>query len=145
MESKRHREIVMTMKKKNIGSSHSNRKASEALASHRDEFWQLVKRRIGCIIEAVRPSSLYACIEDLGRALTRPMADWFGSPARIKCFKQVNLWICLPPLAEQREIVRKLDDLQWRLHSLQQLQTETSAELDALMPSILDKAFRGEL
>jgi type I restriction enzyme S subunit len=51
----------------------------------------------------------------------------------------------LPPLPEQRRIVAYLDDLQRKTDSLKDLQSETSAELDALMPSILDKAFRGEL
>ena len=31
------------------------------------------------------------------------------------------------------------------LYPLKRLQAETAAELDALMPSILSKAFRGEL
>lgn len=30
-------------------------------------------------------------------------------------------------------------------HTLNRLQAETAAELDALLPSILDKAFKGEL
>jgi type I restriction enzyme, S subunit len=50
-----------------------------------------------------------------------------------------------PPLAEQRRIVMELDGLQAEVNKLKRLQSETSAELDALMPSILDKAFRGEL
>jgi type I restriction enzyme S subunit len=48
-----------------------------------------------------------------------------------------------PSSAEQRRIVAYLDDLQQKTDSLEALQAETSAELDALMPSILDKAFRG--
>ncbi len=53
--------------------------------------------------------------------------------------------IAYPPIPEQRRIVAYLDDLQEKTNSLKALQAETSAELDALMPSILDKAFRGEL
>ncbi len=53
--------------------------------------------------------------------------------------------IPLPPIPEQRRIVAELDALQAKMDSLKNLQAETSAELDALMPSILDKAFRGEL
>jgi type I restriction enzyme S subunit len=49
------------------------------------------------------------------------------------------------PPSEQRRIVAYLDDLQQKTDSLRVSQAETSAELDALMPSILDKAFRGEL
>jgi type I restriction enzyme S subunit len=50
-----------------------------------------------------------------------------------------------PPLSEQRRIVTYLDDLQAKVDTLKQLQTETAAELDALLPSVLDKAFKGEL
>jgi type I restriction enzyme S subunit len=51
----------------------------------------------------------------------------------------------MTPLAEQRRIVTYLDGLQARVDALKRLQAETAAELDALLPSILDKAFRGEL
>lgn len=53
--------------------------------------------------------------------------------------------IPLPPLHEQRQIVSYLNDLQAKVEALKKLQFDTAAELDALMPSILDKAFRGEL
>jgi type I restriction enzyme S subunit len=49
------------------------------------------------------------------------------------------------PLPEQRRIVAYLDDLQARVDQLKALQAQTAAELDALLPSILDKAFKGEL
>jgi type I restriction enzyme S subunit len=64
---------------------------------------------------------------------------------QVSVLKQVNLWICFPPLQEQRRIVAHLDHLQKETDALKALQAETSVELDALMPSILDKAFRGEL
>jgi type I restriction enzyme, S subunit len=35
--------------------------------------------------------------------------------------------------------------LQAEVSALKRLQPETTAELDALLPSILDKAFKGEL
>lgn len=53
--------------------------------------------------------------------------------------------IAIPPLREQRRIVAHLDDLQTKLDALKRLQAETAAELDAMLPSILDKAFRGSL
>jgi len=56
-----------------------------------------------------------------------------------------RLQVRVPPLPEQRRIVAYLDDLQQKTDSLKAMQAETSAELDALMPSILDKAFRGGL
>jgi type I restriction enzyme, S subunit len=51
----------------------------------------------------------------------------------------------VPPLLEQRRIIAYLDDLQARVDALKRLQTETADELDALLPSILDKAFKGKL
>ncbi len=65
--------------------------------------------------------------------------------------KNINLQILSPlpvpklPLPEQRRIVAELDALQASVDALKRLQTETAAELDALLPSILDKAFKGEL
>lgn len=50
-----------------------------------------------------------------------------------------------PPLAEQRRIVAELDALQAEVNALKRLQAETAAELDALLPAILDRAFKGEL
>jgi len=48
-------------------------------------------------------------------------------------------------LSEQRRIVEHLDGLQAKVDALKKLQAETAAELAALLPSILDKAFKGEL
>lgn len=48
-------------------------------------------------------------------------------------------------LPEQRRIVAYLNDLQAKIDMLEQSQTKTAAELDALLPSVLDEAFKGEL
>ncbi|MGA2178066.1 MAG: restriction endonuclease subunit S [Verrucomicrobiota bacterium] len=56
-----------------------------------------------------------------------------------------ELPIPVPPLAEQRQIVAELDALQAEVDALKRLQAETAAELDALLPAILDRAFKGEL
>jgi len=56
-----------------------------------------------------------------------------------------RLKVHVPPLAEQRRIVAELDALQAEVDALKRLQTETAAELNALLPSILDRAFKGEL
>jgi type I restriction enzyme S subunit len=53
--------------------------------------------------------------------------------------------IPLPPVPEQRRIVAELDSLQAEVDAVKRLQAETAAELDALLPSILDRAFKGEL
>lgn len=65
--------------------------------------------------------------------------------------KNINLRILtkLPfpkiDIAEQRRIVAYLDTLQAKINSLKHFQAHTHTELAALLPSILDKAFRGEL
>jgi type I restriction enzyme S subunit len=51
----------------------------------------------------------------------------------------------VPSLPDQHRIVDYLDGLQAKMDALEKLQTETAAELAALLPSILDKAFKGEL
>jgi type I restriction enzyme S subunit len=51
----------------------------------------------------------------------------------------------VPPLPEQRRIVAELDALQAEVDALKRLQAETAVELDALLPSVLSKAFAGEL
>jgi type I restriction enzyme S subunit len=53
--------------------------------------------------------------------------------------------VFVPPLPEQRRIVAELDALQAEVDALKRQQTETAAELDALLPAILDRAFKGEL
>jgi type I restriction enzyme S subunit len=90
------------------------------------------------------------------------LVHWLNSPAGVaqsrdkilgKGHSQGNLnlnlirqfLVPLPPLPEQRHIVAYLDNLQAKVDALKRLQAETAAELDALLPSILDKAFKGEL
>lgn len=53
----------------------------------------------------------------------------------------LNLELPMPSVDEQKRITRGLSHLE----PLKQLQAQTRAELEALLPSILDKAFRGEL
>jgi len=48
-------------------------------------------------------------------------------------------------LPETHRIVAYLDNLQAKVEALKRLQAETATELDARLPSILDKAFKGEL
>ena len=61
--------------------------------------------------------------------------------------KEKVLNLRLPPhsLSQQRRIVAHLDNLSAKVEAFKQLQVTSSAELDALLPSILDRAFKGEL
>ncbi len=70
------------------------------------------------------------------------------SPTMKKISQGIVMSIPFPTsldVSEQRRVVDYLDYLQAKIGALKKLQSETAAELDALMPSILSKAFRGEL
>jgi type I restriction enzyme S subunit len=56
-----------------------------------------------------------------------------------------DLLIPVPSLLEQRRIVTNLENLQVKVDAMKQLQAVTATEIEALVPSILDKAFKGEL
>ena len=56
-----------------------------------------------------------------------------------------NLMIPVYSLNEQLRIVAYLDSLQGKVDAVKNVQDQTAGELDALLPSILDKAFKGEL
>jgi len=60
-----------------------------------------------------------------------------------KRLKEVRLPI--PPLKEQSRIVSELNAVQTEVNALSGLQAEIATELDALLPAILDQAFKGEL
>jgi type I restriction enzyme S subunit len=51
----------------------------------------------------------------------------------------------LPPPHEQRRIIAELDAWRADLSRLQRSQAEASAELEALLPGVLDRAFEGHL
>jgi type I restriction enzyme S subunit len=50
-----------------------------------------------------------------------------------------------PPLADQHRITSGIREIHGKLEILATFQEETSTVLDGLLPSILDRAFRGEL
>ena len=65
--------------------------------------------------------------------------------------KNINLKILEPlpipalSLSEQHRIVTYLDNLQAKVDEMKQLREQAMKELNALLPSIFDKAFKGEL
>jgi type I restriction enzyme S subunit len=56
-----------------------------------------------------------------------------------------DLKVPLPPLSEQKSVVAELDELQANVDASNRIQAEAGTKLEALLPSILDKAFKGEL
>lgn len=62
--------------------------------------------------------------------------------------KREHVWdleIPLPSIPDQGTIVAYLDGLQVEVAEVTALQDATQAELDALLPSVLDRAFKGQL
>ena len=50
----------------------------------------------------------------------------------------------VPPIAEQARIVKDLRVIRQKIEGAELLQSETEGALNAMLPSVLDKAFRGE-
>ncbi len=82
---------------------------------------------------------------------TPQVKDHFGSKKTIAAQPKLALHrisateLPIPTFIEQRRIVTHLNNLEGKANGLKELQVHTAAELDALLPSILDKAFKGEL
>ena len=71
-----------------------------------------------------------------------------GTSSTMKNISKEKVFDLLLPAhlyTEQSRIVAELDHANSHLQHLNKLQYETAVELDALVPSILDKAFAGEL
>jgi len=64
-----------------------------------------------------------------------------GRRERIHPEQFLQMEVPMPNIDLQKQALESFS----KLSVLEQLQTETAAELDALLPSILDKAFKGEL
>lgn len=56
-----------------------------------------------------------------------------------------SISIPVPPVSDQQAALALIRELQARIDSVSKLQFGTATELDALLPSILDRAFKGEL
>ena len=64
---------------------------------------------------------------------------------KLETEKLLAISVPVPPLSDQRRIIEELEILQSHVDALKRLHTETAAELDAMLPSLLDSAFKGNL
>lgn len=64
---------------------------------------------------------------------------------KIRTEKLLDIQIPILSPSEQKIILTKVDNLRAKVDGLKTIQTKTATELDAMLPSILDKAFKGEL
>ena len=104
---------------------------------------QRVGRFLPIDLEKTEPRFVYW----LARAFQRRIenAGYGGAQANVSSKDIEEMEFPFPSIPDQRRIVAELDALQAEVDRLKALQAETSAELDALLPSILDRAFKGEL
>jgi len=89
------------------------------------------------LVFALNARSVREQIEELGKTTAGNIGISAGNAK--------SFVVPVPPLAEQRRIVAELDTLQAVVDTAKHLQAETAAQLDALLPSILDRAFGGGL
>ena len=93
--------------------------------------------------ESVTPEFIYLAVEHAKKTALAEATQ--TTQPNINLGNLNRLKVHVPPLAEQRRIVAELDALQAEVDALKRLQAETAKELDALLPAILDRAFKGEL
>lgn len=56
-----------------------------------------------------------------------------------------NIQIALPSISEQNAWVERMDAMLTKIGELKHHQAQTAGEMEALLPAVLDKAFKGEL
>src|SRR5438552_6227200 len=109
-----------------------------------------VEVAIGRQIMAIRPDNSHLLQEFVYFFLEHKF-EYFQSIATattVPGFKKKNveeLPIPVPPLSDQHRVVAYLDDLQAKVNALKHVQANASTNLNAKLPYILDKAFKGEL
>lgn len=102
--------------------------------------------RLRLDLQRAEPHLVAAYINSpLGRAYMLSEKKQMTGQANVNSTKLKALPLGLPPLSEQRRIVAELDAVRTEVDALKRLQGETATELDALLPAILDRAFKGEL
>jgi type I restriction enzyme S subunit len=103
--------------------------------------------------QVILPEYLYTYLEGAQgqyQLRSRERGDWQREKIGFR-LTELNLAdlrrvpIPLPPFDEQRRIVAYLDRIKQEVNELRRLQAESQEELDALLPSVLDRAFKGEL
>jgi len=96
--------------------------------------------------QLVQPEWLAICLRVLWHSgfFARNCRRWIGQSGFSATMLR-DVEIPLPPLEEQQRILAHLEGCQARIRQLSRLQEETQAHLDALIPAVLGKAFRGGL
>lgn len=102
--------------------------------------------RIRCNKKNILPVWLWTCLHKLwiDKFFYSNCKEFIGQSAfgndKLKSVK-----IPVPPLNEQERIVSRIEDFQNKLIELEQLQIQTSQQIETFKSSLLAKVFRGEL
>ena len=64
---------------------------------------------------------------------------------KLQTAKLLDTKVPVPPIEQQRRIIDDLLDLDVKVRELVQHQLSSGIAVDAVMPAVLDKAFRGEM
>jgi type I restriction enzyme, S subunit len=103
-------------------------------------------------VALLKPNRDFISGEFLAAALNSPnfrrvaLVEMTGSAIRRLVLRQINsLSIDVPPVAEQKEIVRRVEALFAFANRLETRYTTAHAKVERLTPALLTKAFRGEL
>ena len=89
------------------------------------------------------PEFIYLAVEHAKKTALAEATQTTQPNINLGNLQRLNVHV--PPLTEQHRIVSELNALQAEMDALKRLQTGTAAELDAILPSVLSKAFAGEL
>ncbi len=95
--------------------------------------------------EQITPEYLCGVLWGLNYLLLELIEKSSHDTRKLETPKLLNFKIPVPSISEQRRIVAHLDNLQAKVDEMKRLREGAMKELDAMLPSILDKAFKGEL
>lgn len=116
-----------------------------AVARPEDEGRVGSHRFLTCVPQRDTATSPFLCFHFLTEAGLRQLGEASpGGAGRnrtlgLKALESIN--VPVPPVERQRWF----DSIQARIGAIRRLQAETAAELDALLPAVLDRAFKGGL
>lgn len=91
------------------------------------------------------PKYLLYAIRNVETDIAASVQEQGGGFTAIKREQLENIEIPVPPLPEQRRIVKRIEELTHRVEETRQMIRQAEAELSAFTPALLAKAFRGEL
>ena len=91
------------------------------------------------------PEYLCGALWAFNRGLLELVEKSTHDTRKLETSKLLDFKIPVPSLDQQKDVLIRLNDLQSKLDALKRHQAEIAASLDALLPAVLERAFRGEI